>query len=182
MDRRLFMASALVSPVGACASAAALDGTSNGVFVPAGKDRDQVAQKIWGLIPLEVKVSTKDSKGALFVFEHADMGKGGPPRHLHHEQDEWFYAVKGEFAFEVGNEKLRLKPGDSLFAPRKIPHVWACVSDKPGTLLISLNPAGDFEKFIRESTKLTKPPTQEEAEKAFAAHGMKVVGPPLKFE
>jgi hypothetical protein len=31
-------------------------------------------------------------------------------------------------------------------------------------------------------TKLTKPPTLEEAAKAFAAHGMKLVGPPLKIE
>jgi hypothetical protein len=32
------------------------------------------------------------------------MGKGGPPRHYHHEQDESFYVTKGEFAFEVGDE------------------------------------------------------------------------------
>ena len=82
MDRRLFIATAFASPlvVGARADGADPDGPKNGVFVPAGKDRDKEVLKIWGVIPLAVKVSTKDSGGALFVFEHADMGKGGPPR------------------------------------------------------------------------------------------------------
>jgi mannose-6-phosphate isomerase-like protein (cupin superfamily) len=31
--------------------------------------------------------------------------------------------IQGEFAIEVGDEKFRVKPGDSLFAPRKVPHV-----------------------------------------------------------
>ena len=30
------------------------------------------------------------------------MGKGGPPRHVHFEQDEWFYVIKGDYVFEVG--------------------------------------------------------------------------------
>jgi len=127
-------------------------------------------------------VSAKDTGGGLYVFEHTDMGKGGPPRHLHHEQDEWFYAIHGEFAFEVGEEKFRLRPGESLFAPRKVPHVWAQISDEPGTLLLALSPAGTFETFIRNAAKYAKPPTPEEAEKMFAAHGMKIVGPPLQVE
>jgi hypothetical protein len=56
--------------------------------VPSGKDRSDEELKIWGAIPLQIKVSTEDTDGALFVFEHARMGKGGPPRHFHHEQDE----------------------------------------------------------------------------------------------
>jgi quercetin dioxygenase-like cupin family protein len=47
--------------------------------------------------------------------------KGGPPRHLHHEQDEWFYAVKGEFVVEIGSQRFRLAPGDSILAPREVP-------------------------------------------------------------
>ncbi len=102
-------------------------------FVPAGKDRHKEVLKVFGVIPLEVKVSTKDKGGALFIFEHADMGKGGPPRHVHLEQDEWLSVATGEFVLVVGDEKFRLKAGDSAFAPRKVPHVWACVGDKPGT-------------------------------------------------
>ncbi|MEO7966530.1 MAG: cupin domain-containing protein [Gemmatimonadaceae bacterium] len=136
---------------------------------------------IWGVIPLQIKVSTNDTAGALFVFEHANMGRGGPPRHFHYEQDEWFYVIKGEFAFQVGDEQFTLHPGDSLFAPRMIPHVWAYVGDTPGTLLLGVQPAGSLEAFFLQSSEMTRPPTPEEAEQQFAAHGMKVVGPPLKI-
>lgn len=150
-----------------------------GVYVPNGRDRFEEQLMIWGVIPLQIKISTKDSAGELFVFEHAGMGRGGPPRHFHYEQDEWFYAMKGEFAFEVGDERFTLRAGDSLFAPRMVPHVWAYVGSEPGTLLLAVQPAGSLEAFFMESCKLTSPPTPEQAEVQFAAHGMKVVGPPL---
>lgn len=149
------------------------------VYVPKGKNRFQEELMIWGIIPLQIKVSGKDNDGAFFAFEHANMSKGGPPRHFHYEQDEVFYAIEGEFAFEVGNEKFVLKPGDTLFAPRLVPHVWAYVGDKPGTLLLALQPAGSFEEFLMKSCAMTQPPSPKEAEQLFAAHGMKVVGPPL---
>jgi len=149
------------------------------VYVPKGRNRFKEELMIWGVIPLQIKVSGKDTNGAFFAFEHANMSKGGPPRHLHYEQDEMFYAMEGEFAFEVGDEKFVLRPGDTLFAPRMVPHVWAYVGDKPGTLLIAIQPAGSFEEFIIKSCALKEPPTPQEAEKSFAAYGMKVVGPPL---
>jgi quercetin 2,3-dioxygenase len=154
-------------------------GAHKAVFVPNGKNRFQQELMIWGVIPLQIKVSGKDTDGSLFVFEHVNMSKGGPLRHLHYEQDEWFYAMDGEFLFEVGDEKFVLQPGDSLFAPRMVPHVWAYAGNKPGTLLLAVQPAGSLEEFFMKSCEMTKPPTPQEAEEAFAAHGMKVVGPPL---
>ncbi len=146
--------------------------TQQGLYVPNGTHRFAEELKIWGVIPLQIKLSTDDTDGALFVFEHADMGKGGPPRHFHYEQDEWFYAIKGDFAFEVGDEQFTLRPGDSLFAPRMVPHVWAYVGDNPGTLLVALQPAGSFEAFFRQCCEMTRLPTPEEAVQMFAAHGM----------
>ena len=160
---------------------ATVKGTSaeKAVYVPDGKNRFQKELMIWGAIPLQIKVSSKDTMGSFFVFEHAKMSKGGPPRHFHYEQDEWFYAKEGEFAFEVGNEKFTLQPGDSLFAPRMIPHVWAYTGEKPGNLLLAIQPAGTLEEFFMKSCGLTRPPTLQEAEELFAAHGMKIVGPPI---
>ena len=156
--------------------------TQQALYVPHGKNRSEEELMIWGAIPLQIKISTDDTDGALFVFEHADMGKGGPPRHFHYEQDEWFYAMKGNFAFEIGDEQFTLRPGDSLFAPRMVPHVWAYVGDEPGTLLLAVQPAGSLEAFFRQGCEMSRLPTPEEADQQFAAHGMKVVGPPLDVD
>ncbi|HEX2475691.1 MAG TPA: cupin domain-containing protein [Lacipirellulaceae bacterium] len=156
---------------------------NEGFLVPAGKDRfNNNDLKIWGLIPLATKLSAEDTGGALFVFEHRNMAKGGPPRHVHHKQDEWFYVVQGEFAVEVGENKYRLKPGDSMFAPREVPHAWTQISNEPGTMLTIASPAGTFETFMRDTTKHQSIPSQADIAKAFAAHDMTVVGPPLAVD
>lgn len=154
--------------------------TERPAYAPAGQDCDgNPPLMIWGLIPLSIKVSSADTNGDLFAFEHTDMVPGGPPRHVHHEQDEWFYVVKGEFAFEVGGQHHRLGAGDSLFAPRQVPHAWACVSETPGTLLTVLTPAGSFETFIRETTRHATVPSPADLAKALTDHGMTLLGPPL---
>jgi mannose-6-phosphate isomerase-like protein (cupin superfamily) len=157
--------------------------SNKGFLVSGGTDRfNENSLKIWGLIPLATKVSAKDTGGDMYIFEHRDMGKGGPPRHIHPEQDEWFYVVAGEYAIEVGEDKFRLGPGDSLFAPRRVPHAWACISDQPGTLITVVSPVGPFEQFMRDTTRHAALPSPEEIEQAFEAGGMKVVGPPLQVD
>jgi quercetin dioxygenase-like cupin family protein len=196
MDRKQFLnvagtgtAAAALGVLTGCGGGAAGDpavqastattGAQGPVHVPNGRNRFEQELLIWGMIPLQIKVSTADTAGSLFVFEHADMGRGGPPRHFHYEQDEWFYAMKGEFAFEVGDQRFTLRAGDSLFAPRMVPHAWAYIGDEPGTLLLAVQPAGSLEAFFMENCEMDRPPTPEEAERSFAAHGMRVVGPPL---
>jgi len=131
-----------------------------------------------GISEISFKVVPKDESG-LFVIENIFHAKGGPAKHLHYEQDEWFYAVEGEFLLEVGEEKVTLKPGESLLAPRKIPHVWAFTGSGPtGRMLITFMPAGKMEAFFREVTKANAMPPQDP--QLWKAHGMELLGPPLK--
>ena len=99
------------------------------LLVAAGDDRFG-EQRSLGISSISFKVVPQDSNG-IFIIENSFREKGGPARHLHYEQDEWFYALEGEFAFEVGDEKFKLKPGDSLFGPRKVPHGWAFTGNSP---------------------------------------------------
>src|SRR5215217_4040505 len=91
--------------------------------VAAGEDRFGEHRGL-GISVIQFKLTPQDS-GGLLVLENIFHTKGGPARHLHYEQDEWFYVAEGEFIVEVGQEKFSLKIGDSLLAPRKVPHVWA---------------------------------------------------------
>ena len=126
------------------------------------------------------KVATEDSHGGLLVVEMTHHTKGGPSRHFHYEQDEWFYVVEGEYIFEVGQELIRLKPGDSLFGPRKVPHVWAFVGDQPGRILFIFTPAGQMEAYFRALGNGNARPPQDPA--FYRAYGMELVGPPLAIE
>jgi quercetin dioxygenase-like cupin family protein len=132
-----------------------------------------------GISEISFKVVPKDGSD-LFVIENTFHAKGGPAKHLHYEQDEWFYALEGDFTVEVGQERFALKPGDSLLAPRKIPHVWAYTGDGPrGRMLITFMPAGKMEAFFREVTKANAMPPQDP--ELWKAHGMELMGPPLEL-
>jgi len=130
-----------------------------------------------GVSEITFKVTPKDSDG-VFVIENTFHEKGGPARHLHFDQDEWFYVVEGEFIMEVGQEKFALHPGDSVLAPRKVPHVWAYTGGKRGKILIAFMPAGKMESFFREVTKANAMPPQDS--ELWRTHGMELLGPPLK--
>jgi len=144
-------------------------------LVTAGKDKYGEHRGL-GISAISFKVTPADSSG-LLIIENTFQAKGGPARHLHYNQDEWFYVTKGEFLFEVGQEKLRMNPGDSLLAPRNVPHVWAYAGDDVGSILISFMPAGKMESFFREVTKANAMPPQDPA--LWRAHEMELLGPPL---
>lgn len=143
--------------------------------VAAGADQFGEARSL-GISTIAFKVVPQDEMG-LFIIENTFHAKGGPARHLHYAQDEWFYAVAGEFVVEVGSERFHLNPGDSLLAPRNVPHVWAYVGENVGRMLITFLPAGKMEAFFREVTKANAMPPQDPA--LWQAHGMALLGPPL---
>ncbi len=133
-----------------------------------------------GISQISFKVVPQGENG-LFVIENTFHAKGGPAKHLHFDQVEWFYAVEGEFILEVGQERITLKPGESLLAPRKVPHVWAFSGNGPqGRMLITFMPAGKMEAFFREVTKANAMPPQDP--QLWKAHGMELLGPPLKLD
>lgn len=152
--------------------------TPPGLRVAAGEDRFGERRGL-GISTIDFKVSSRDGNG-IFILENTFREKGGPARHLHYDQDEWFYAIEGELIIEVGTERFRLRPGDSLLAPRKVPHVWAYVGGARGRILVAFTPAGAMEAFFREVTKANAMPPQDRA--LWRAHGMELLGPPLSLE
>jgi quercetin dioxygenase-like cupin family protein len=148
------------------------------VRVAAGADRFGEERR-QGIITMAFKVTTPNPSD-LFILENTFRAKGGPARHLHYEQEEWFYILEGEFLFEVGAERFHLHPGESLLAPRQVPHVWASVGEARGRILLAFLPAGKMEAFFREVTKAnTMPPQNPEI---YRTHGLELLGPPLPVE
>lgn len=132
-----------------------------------------------GISTIAFKV-TIPNPGDIFILENTFLTRGGPARHLHYDQEEWFYILEGSFLFEVGVERFHLHPGDSLMAPRLVPHVWAFVGEARGRLLIAFLPAGKMEAFFREVTRANAMPPQDP--RVWHAHGMELLGPPLPVE
>jgi quercetin dioxygenase-like cupin family protein len=156
---------------------------AKGFRIGAKKDRYEEELLIMGG-RFDLKVASRDTGGDLCIYDTFRESKGGPALHRHYFQDEWFYVISGEFVAQVGNDTVNLHPGDSAFAPRKIPHAFAKISEGEGQMLILFQPAGTMEDFFQQMAKFGKEIAvgQESAVKQlWAQHGMEMVGPPLKF-
>jgi mannose-6-phosphate isomerase-like protein (cupin superfamily) len=182
MKRRTLLKSTLAAPLALSSQQAQADMLKRAIHVAVADDRFHEHLKLGGTSPTFCKVSAKDTNGAMCIFEESRAGKGGPPLHLHHDQEEWFYVMEGEYAFQVGDEKFRLKSGECVLAPRKVPHAFAHLGDGMGKMMIVLQPAGDMEAFFREFAKLAGPVPPEQAQALFRAHGMEITGPRLPVE
>ncbi len=142
-------------------------------------DRHAVRRNV-GIGTLSFKVTTADSNGAMLVAEIAHHAKGGPPRHLHRDQDEWFHVIEGKYIVEIGDERYLLGPGDSAYGPRGVPHCWVNVSEGPGRITFVFTPAGHAEAFFLE---ITKADAMAPTDPAFwLPFEMALAGPPLKVE
>ncbi|MEN9570652.1 MAG: hypothetical protein RL172_1883 [Bacteroidota bacterium] len=146
--------------------------------VGAGKSRFGNSSKFMGLHPNDLKISAKDTAGALSVFEYTGLAKIGPALHVHFEQDEIFMVTEGSYRFVVGEQTLQLNAGETIFLPRTIPHTWIQLTDK-GKLIYFLQPAGKMEDFFACLDNLKEMPDAQAFDRIHAQHGMKVVGPPL---
>jgi len=152
--------------------------TGRGFRIPRGEDRFDEHRSV-GIGTLTFKVSTADSGGALVVSEIAHYAKGGPPRHVHHNQDEWFHVVEGEYVIEIDGELSRLTPGDSAFGPRGVPHGWAHLRNGRGRIAFVAAPAGRLEEFFLEITRAGAMAPQDPA--FWLPYDMELTGPPLKL-
>ena len=127
------------------------------------------------------KVSTKDCRGDFFAMEHQHTAKGGPSRHFHHVEDEWFYVLEGEYRVEVGGTLYTLHPGDSILGPRGIPHAFAFVGPATGRMLITYAPAGRMEEFFSFQDQHSGRSYAPNAE-MMRSYGLERVGPPLSVD
>lgn len=186
MQRRKFLMAATTMAVSTMAnSAKAESGTPidspKPFTIKAGEARFGVHTPYRGINANDVKISGKDTNGQLAVFEYFGKEKIGPVLHIHHDQDEIFSIIEGEYLFQVGNERFKVKAGDTVFAPRGVPHTWIQLSEH-GKQVYMVQPAGQLEEFFIELTELKGPPTEEQIQKMHQSHGMTVVGPPLTLK
>ncbi|MGO9339275.1 MAG: cupin domain-containing protein [Terracidiphilus sp.] len=113
----------------------------------AGQDRSGHTHSL-GFSSLAFKVSTSDTSGNLFIIEHRNLvPDSGPALHMHLSQEEWFYVMEGEVVLQVGDQRLHLRAGESVLAPRRVPHTFSATGS-PAHMLIAFTPACKMEQYF----------------------------------
>jgi quercetin dioxygenase-like cupin family protein len=129
---------------------------------------------------LVFKLTGDDTGGALDYFVVEVAPHGGPPLHIHHEQEETLHVLSGRFKVRVGDEECVLERGGFAFLPSGLPHAFLNLTDDAAEVIVVYTPGGGHH-FYEELGPLTRNGTPDRAEVAacFERHGMTLVGPPL---
>jgi quercetin dioxygenase-like cupin family protein len=133
---------------------------------------------IFGGVEFYVKVSSEESGGTLtLVDNHCPPGTFLPP-HIHQREDETFYILEGEYEFEVAGSVIKAGPGDTVYAPKGVPHSFKVTSAVAGRNLVACVPGG-FEIAMEELSKLPMdPPDMMAVVQTCAKYGMMFLPPP----
>ena len=94
-----------------------------------------------------VCLSGTDTGGAYCLLEVSLAPGMAVPRHTHTREDEVYFVLAGELEATIGDETFVLQPGDTLLAPRDIPHELRNSGNTTNHFLLVFSPSG-FEEFI----------------------------------
>ncbi len=131
--------------------------------------------------PLTFKASKNQTNGAYSLFE-ANLIGGGPGQHVHSDEDEALYILKGELNVKLGEEIFRAESGSFVFLPRNVVHAFWRASEKPVKFLVIISPP-EFEDFffdvLGNEQEINGEQFGERALEISGDYNVKFVGPPL---
>jgi quercetin dioxygenase-like cupin family protein len=138
---------------------------------------------------VRIRVAAEDATDGIAVLEHLLPHGDSPPAHIHHAEDEIFYILDGVFRFQLAENQFEVRKGETVIAPRGVPHTYRVESSYGGRCLTVTS--GGFERFVRAiSRQATREDLPEPAEAPTAESmraiveaarncGIEFVGPPL---
>jgi len=92
-------------------------------------------------------LSGKDTGGAYCLLDVGLASGMEVPRHTHTREDEVYFVLDGELEVTVGEKTFVLREGDSLLAPRDIPHKLRNSGNVENRYFLVFSPSG-FEEFV----------------------------------
>ncbi len=134
----------------------------------------------WNGTTYRTLLSPGESGGAMSIVESVSPPRSGPPRHVHHAEDESFVILSGECEFWVAGERFLRGPGQTAFVPRGTEHTFRVPGDRPCRHLVILTPGG-FEGFFAEMARggFRIPEDMGPILETAARHHLELTGPPL---
>lgn len=104
--------------------------------------------------PRTFKVTPAETGGRYLQFETSTAPGTGAPPHFHHEEDEAFYVLAGQYEFLVGGKHFVATAGAFAFVPRGTVHAFTNTGQEVARMLITVTPGTQHEGFFREAGAL----------------------------
>jgi mannose-6-phosphate isomerase-like protein (cupin superfamily) len=157
------------------------DITSRPVSIDRAASLGIASRTSWGE-ESHIRVGPADSGGQLTILDYRAPAGFGPPRHLHHREDEVFEVIEGQAVVWTPNLSFVLGTGDLALLPKLGPHTWRAYGPKGVRFTATFTPSG-FERLFQDIERRCLLVTDVDELRAVAADvGMDILGPPLSDE
>src|SRR5215472_8772809 len=120
-------------------------------IVPALKYQPKPRRYYFDVALGSILLSGEDTGGAYCLLDMRVAPGKGVPRHTHTREDEALFVLSGELEATVGDEVFTLTAGETLIAPRNIPHQLRNSGNVTNHYRIMLSPSG-LEEFLKATS------------------------------
>lgn len=134
----------------------------------------------WLGVKYKTILTPEQTGGAMSIVDSLSPVGSGPPRHIHHNEDEVFVMITGTCKVWIDGQERIAGPGQSVFIPRGTEHTFKVVGDEPSRHLVILTPGG-FEGFFADMAagQFAIPQDMGQIEASAKRHNLSFTGPPL---
>jgi quercetin dioxygenase-like cupin family protein len=148
------------------------------------------APALWfGNTLITINLSAKDGADGICVVEHRMPYGDSPPLHVHRNEDEVFHILSGTLRFRVDGQDRIAGAGETVLAPKGLPHSYR-VESRDGARVLTITRGADFETMLckagRPALSADLPPQGAPTPEAIAflsqacaENGIDIVGGPL---
>jgi mannose-6-phosphate isomerase-like protein (cupin superfamily) len=138
---------------------------------------------------LIVRRSAMAGPDGVSIIEHHDPCGDSPPTHVHHREDEIFHILEGSLRLKLGERELVARAGETVVAPKGVPHSFR-VESTAGARYLTIVTGSGFESLVRSVSRpataralprpvAATPDMIAELARAAALSGIEIVGPPM---
>lgn len=132
----------------------------------------------WMGTTYRITVGKRQSGGIAGIFESVVPSGGGPPVHVHHNEDEVIHVIEGAYEFWLDGKTIHVPAGASIFLPRGAPHTFRVGNSAQGRNLTILTPGGMEEFFVEAAAeKLCIPDDMARILELAGRYGLEFRGP-----
>jgi quercetin dioxygenase-like cupin family protein len=113
----------------------------------------------------------------LVVMSESTPPGGGPPLHVHSNEDEIFLVVEGRISYFADGNWTEVEVGGAVFLPKGVAHYYRNIGDTPSRHWIITTPSG-FEKFFAHcAEEFAKPagPNMDRVVEISREHGIEFI-------
>lgn len=136
----------------------------------------------WLHATYKILLTPVETNGQLGMFETLYPPNAGPPRHVHHHEDETAYLLEGQAMYWVEGRTFTRSAGEAVCVPRGQEHTFRVIGDTPAKFITVMTPGG-FESFFASvaNRDLRVPEHMAQIREIAKVYNMDFTGPPLEI-